>query len=152
LNDFLSASGHFADKGISSPGTSVTFGIPSASKSQRTGVQTMSEPRTVLKVERVHPVTAWMGAFSQSSIAGLSRTGAWAANTAQQFGSIVAVLMGPAVLSVYAFALWSLTSEMGWTDSFPFSAGPLSNWIIWLFLAVLLHISAHILRRQMSRG
>jgi len=112
----------------------------------------MSEPRTVLKVERVHPVTAWMGAFSQSSIAGLSRTGAWAANTAQQFGSIVAVLMGPAVLSVYAFALWSLTSEMGWTDSFPFSAGPLSNWIIWLFLAVLLHISAHILRRQMSRG
>jgi hypothetical protein len=111
----------------------------------------MSEPRTVVKVEHVHPVSAWMAAFSQSSAAGLSRTGAWAANTAQQFGSIVAVLMGPAVLSVYAFALWSLTSELGWTDSFPFSAGPLSNWIIWLSLAILLHLAAHILRRQMNR-
>ena len=111
----------------------------------------MSEPRTVEKVEHVHPVTTWMTAFSQTSIAGLARTGAWAANTAQQFGSIVAVLMGPAVLSVYAFTLWSLTSELGWTDSFPFSTGPLSNWIIWLSLAILLHVAAHILRRQMSR-
>lgn len=112
----------------------------------------MSEPQTVLKMERVHPVTAWMGAFSQTSVAGLSRAGVWAANTAQQFGSIVAVLMGPAVLSMYAFALWSLTSDMGWTDSFPFSAGPLSNWIIWLALAILLDLAARILRRQMNRG
>lgn len=111
----------------------------------------MSEPRTVVKVEHVHPVATWMAAFSQTSVAGLSRTGVWAANTAQQFGSIVAVLMGPAVLSVYAFALWSLTSELGWTDSFPFSTGPLSNWIIWLSLAILFHLAAQILRRQMNR-
>jgi hypothetical protein len=111
----------------------------------------MSEPRTVVKVEHVHPVANWMAAFSQAGATGLSRTGAWAANTAQQFGSIVAVLMGPAILSVYAFALWSLTSELNLTDSFPFSVGPLSNWIIWLSLAILFHLAAHILRRQMNR-
>jgi len=62
------------------------------------------------------------------------------------------VLMGPAVLSVYAFAVWSLTSEMGWTDSFPFTSGPLSSWIIWAGLAAAIHSAATILRRQRERS
>ena len=45
---------------------------------------------------------------------------------------------GPAVLSAYVFAGWSLTADMGFTHSFPWSAGPLSNWIIWLGAALLL--------------
>jgi hypothetical protein len=63
---------------------------------------------------------------------------------------VAAVLMGPAMLSVYAFAVWALTAEMGWTNSFPFAAGPLSNWIIWVLMAVLLHFAFITLRRQLK--
>jgi hypothetical protein len=63
---------------------------------------------------------------------------------------VAAVLMGPAMLSVYAFAVWALTAEMGWTNSFPFAAGPLSNWIIWALMAVLLHFAFVTLRRQLK--
>jgi hypothetical protein len=65
-------------------------------------------------------------------------------------GDVAAVLMGPAMLSVYAFAVWALTAEMGWTNSFPFAAGPLSNWIIWALMAVLLHFASITLRRQLK--
>ena len=47
-------------------------------------------------------------------------------------------LAGPTVFSAYVFALWSLAANIGLTRSFPWSAGPLSNWFIWLALALLL--------------
>jgi hypothetical protein len=112
----------------------------------------MSEQRIVVKVDRLHPVVAWTAAFTQAVGNNVEKAGAWAAATAQQCGSVVAVLMGPAVLSIYAFAVWSLTSEMGWTDSFPFTSGPLSNWIIWAGLAAAIHSAAVILRRQRERS
>ena len=46
------------------------------------------------------------------------------------------LVAGPTVLSVYVFALWCLITQIGLTNSFPWSAGPLSNWMIWLFLAL----------------
>lgn len=112
----------------------------------------MSEQRIVVKVDRLYPVVAWMAAFTQATGSTLAKTGAWAGATAQQCGTVVSVLMGPAVLSVYAFAAWSLTSEMGLTDSFPFTSGPLSNWIIWAGLAAAIHSAATILRRQRERS
>ncbi len=112
----------------------------------------MSEQRIVVKVDRLHPVVAWRAAFTQAAGNTLAKAGAWAGSTAQQCGTVVAVLMGPAVLSVYAFAVWSLTSEMGWTDPFPFTPGPLSNWIIWAALAAAIHSAATILRRQRGRS
>jgi hypothetical protein len=72
----------------------------------------------------------------------------WAADMAQQFGGIVAALMGPAVLSVYAFVAWSLAANLGWTDTFVFRTGPLSNWMIWMGAAVLVSIAASILRKH----
>jgi hypothetical protein len=112
----------------------------------------MSEQRIVVKVDRLHPAVAWTVAFTQAAGNTLAKAGAWAGATAQQCGAVVAVLMGPAVLSVYAFAMWSLTSEMGWTDSFPFTSGPLSSWIIWAGLAAAIHSAAVILRRQWERS
>ena len=38
--------------------------------------------------------------------------------------------------SLYATALWALTSYLGLTKCFPWSDGPLSNWMIWLGLAL----------------
>src|SRR5690242_13007836 len=84
----------------------------------------------------------------QSAAAVLVRTGAWASDTAQQFGALVSALMGPAVFSGYALAIWSLAANLGWTDSFIFSTGPLSNWLVWLGIAILLNVAATILRRH----
>ncbi|HEY7211617.1 MAG TPA: hypothetical protein VH477_15185 [Bryobacteraceae bacterium] len=82
----------------------------------------------------------------------LARTGVWASDTAQEFGALVSVLMGPAVLSAYALAVWSLASNLGWTSSFLFATGPLSNWIVWLSIAILVHLAASILRRHSAQA
>jgi hypothetical protein len=56
--------------------------------------------------------------------------------------------MGPAVFSAYAFAVWSLAANLGWTDSFIFTTGALSNWLVWLSLAIAVNVAAGILRRH----
>jgi hypothetical protein len=60
---------------------------------------------------------------------------------------IALVAAGPTVLSAYVFAVWGLTANIGLTNSFPWSAGPLSNWMIWLGLALLLNLVALNLHR-----
>ena len=78
----------------------------------------------------------------------LNRTGAWATDTAQNFGALVGALMGPAVFSAYAMAAWSLSSNFGWTNNFLFATGPLANWLVWLSIAILVNLAASILRRH----
>jgi hypothetical protein len=56
--------------------------------------------------------------------------------------------MGPAVFSAYAFAVWALAGNLGWTDSFVFSTGALSNWLIWLIVAALVNTAASILKKH----
>lgn len=62
---------------------------------------------------------------------------------------IALVITGPTVLSAYIFAAWGLTADLGLTHSFPWSAGPLSNWMIWLGLALLSNLIA--LKIQLKR-
>jgi hypothetical protein len=92
-------------------------------------------------------VALWTSA-TQATMHGLTQAGVWAADTAQQFGVLVAVLMGPAVFSAYAFAAWALAFNLGWTDSFIFTSGALSNWIIWMGMAVLVNTAAAILKKH----
>ena len=40
-------------------------------------------------------------------------------------------------VSLYAIALWGLTNYLRLTKCFPWSGGPLSNWMIWLALALM---------------
>jgi hypothetical protein len=84
---------------------------------------------------------------NRSHTGGVS-VGAWAADTAQQFGSLMSALMGPAIVSAYAFAAWSLAANLGWTDSFIFESGPLSNSFVWFGVAVLVNVASEILRRH----
>jgi hypothetical protein len=56
--------------------------------------------------------------------------------------------MGPAVFSAYAFAFWSLAANLGWTNSFIFTAGPLSNWLVWVGIAILTNVAASVLLRH----
>ncbi|MGH9693027.1 MAG: hypothetical protein ACRD5Z_02710, partial [Bryobacteraceae bacterium] len=79
-----------------------------------------------------------------------ARGAEWAGETAQQFGAVVSALMAPAVLCADAIAVWSLTADLGWTDNFLFTSGALSNWLIWLALAILVHLAASILRRRIE--
>ncbi len=74
--------------------------------------------------------------------------GVWATDTAQEFAALVAALMGPAVFLGYAFASWSLAANLGWTDTFLFASGPLSNWLVWLSIAILVNVAASILYRH----
>jgi hypothetical protein len=104
------------------------------------------EPRSNVVALRAENARSWSNLVLQSSSLALARVGAWAADTAQQFGAMVAALMGPAVLSVYAFVAWSLAANLGWTDTF--KTGPLSKWMIWMGAAALLTVAAGILRKH----
>ncbi len=106
------------------------------------------EQRSTAVAMRAENIRSWSTAVLQGSILVLERIGVWAADTAQQFGAMVAALMAPAVLSVYAVVAWSLAANLGWTDSFVFKTGPLSNWMIWMSIAVLVSLAADILRKR----
>ncbi|HMF78216.1 MAG TPA: hypothetical protein VK604_21340 [Bryobacteraceae bacterium] len=107
----------------------------------------MGEPRSTAVVVNIQSARTWISGVHPVA----RRIGVWAADTAQQFGAVVSALMGPAVLSVYSFAAWSLADDLGWTDSFIFQTGAFSNWLVWLVLALLVNSAAVILRRQYPR-
>jgi len=106
------------------------------------------EPRSTAVAVRAESVRSWPAVVLQGSVFILERVGAWAADTAQQFGAMVAALMGPAVMSVYAVVAWCLAQNLGWTDTFVFKTGPLSNLMIWMGIAVLVSLAANILRKR----
>ncbi len=108
----------------------------------------MPESRTTAIAVWTEPARAWTLSAFQVAGATLSHGITWAGDTAQRFGALVSALMGPAVVSVYALAVWSLASNLGWTDTFVFSTGPLSNWLVWLAIAILVHLAAGILTRR----
>jgi hypothetical protein len=105
-------------------------------------------PETRTTAIAVRPQLSRVIGILQSSTTFFERIGYWAGDTAQEFGSLVSALMGPAVFSAYALAVWSLAANLNWTDTFPFTSGPLSNWLIWLGIAILLNLAASILRKH----
>jgi hypothetical protein len=106
----------------------------------------MPDTRTTAIAITAEPSRA--AGFLQASSSFFTRVGAWANDTAQDFGALVAALMGPAVFSGYALAVWSLASNLGWTSTFLFTSGPLSNWLVWISIAVLINLAASVLRRH----
>ena len=110
----------------------------------------MPETRTTAIAIRTE--VARVASLLQSTSIVFERAGSWASDTAQEFGALVAALMGPAVFSGYAVAAWSLAANLGWTNTFFFSSGPLSNWLVWLSIAVLMNLAATVLRRRTEQG
>jgi hypothetical protein len=108
----------------------------------------MSETRITAVAVRTESARPWVDNTLPAITDFLSRAGRWAGDFAQRFAALLSDLMGPAVFLVYALAVWSLTSSLGWTESFLFLAGPLSNWLVWLVLAILLNFAASILKRH----
>lgn len=110
--------------------------------------QQMSETRTTAIAVRTEAVRNSALGVTQTIGDAVGRLGFWAADTAQHFGVLLSALMGPAVFSAYAFAVWSLADNLGWTDTFVFPTGPLSNWLVWLAIAILVNLAATVLRRH----
>jgi hypothetical protein len=108
----------------------------------------MTEARTTAVAIRTEPTRTWTIGLFQAVGAGLGRTGIWAVDTAQTFGTLLSVLMGPAVFSAYAFAFWSLAANLGFTDTFPYTSGPLSNWLMWLGISIVVHLASGVLKRR----
>jgi hypothetical protein len=109
---------------------------------------TIQEPRTAAVAIQTDAGRTWLLNLLQISRRAVARTGAWAGQTAQTFGSLVSTLMGPAVFSGYVLTFWSLAQNLAWTNTFIFSKGPLSNWLVWLGIAFSVHAAAHILKRH----
>lgn len=108
----------------------------------------MLEPRVTAVTIEQNPPRVSTVAVVEATTSAIGRVGAWAGDTAQQFGMLLAVLMGPAVFSAYAFAAWALAANLGFTDTFIFTKGALSNWIIWLGVAVLVNTAAAVLKKH----
>jgi hypothetical protein len=79
------------------------------------------------------------------------KVGKWANDTALEFGALVSALLAPAIVSAYLITVWSITADMGITGEFMVSSGPFANWIVWMGIAVALHLAATVLRRRVSR-
>jgi hypothetical protein len=105
-------------------------------------------PETRTTAIAVRPQLSRVAGAVQPSTSLFERIGNWAGDTAQEFGGLVSALMGPAVFLAYAFAAWSLAASLNWTGTFPFGTGPLSNWLIWFGIAILLNVAASILHRH----
>ena len=79
----------------------------------------MERRSTVVAIAAENPRSGFAGVLAgalQSFAVVTERAAEWAGETAQQFGALVSALMGPAVVSVYAIALWSLSASFGWTE------------------------------------
>jgi hypothetical protein len=112
----------------------------------------MPEPLIVDVAERTSTLANWTSVLLQTSGGLLARAGVWATDISQRFGGVVSALMGPTVVLAYIMALWSLTANIGWTGTFMVSSGPLSNWMVWLGIAVVLHGAAAVLKRNGRRS
>jgi hypothetical protein len=108
----------------------------------------MSEIRTTGIAVRIEPFRTWLGGGAQSALDAVAQAGKWLGDTAQNFASLLSDLMGPAVFVAYALTAWNFASNLGWTGPFLVSAGPLSNWLVWLGFAVSLNVASGILKRR----
>ena len=64
------------------------------------------------------------------------------------YGHLIELALGgPTLLISYLVMVWSLAADLGLTTSFPWSKGPLSNWMVWLIFAVLQTVVSRMLKR-----
>jgi hypothetical protein len=107
----------------------------------------MPEPIINALAIRTEPARLWTAGLLQGTVNFFIQCATWAREFSLRFATLLAVVMGPAVLAAYILASWSLAANLGWTGSFPYAAGPLSNWLIWAGIAIAVHVAATVLRR-----
>ncbi len=66
------------------------------------------------------------------------------------FASGLSGLLTLAWVSCLMLALWRLTSDLGWTESFVISEGILSHWQVWLALTIAFGLAGLRLNRYLQ--
>jgi len=69
-------------------------------------------------------------------------------NSAQAADVLVA-LVTPSAVVAFVMGLWRLTADLGWTESFPITAGFFSHWLVWIALAIGLKFGASALAAKL---
>ena len=64
----------------------------------------------------------------------------------RQFASLLVVFLTPASMLALVFALWRVSADLGWTESFVISSGLFSHWQVWMALAIALKLTASTLQ------
>jgi hypothetical protein len=59
----------------------------------------------------------------------------------------LAALLTPAAVLATVLGLWRIAADLNWTGSFAISTGLFSHWQVWLGMAILLQLCAHLLNR-----
>jgi hypothetical protein len=62
-----------------------------------------------------------------------------------------AALMTPAALMAGVLGVWRIGADLKWTSGFAIASGLFSHWQVWLGVAFVLQLCAHILNRY-GRG
>jgi len=69
--------------------------------------------------------------------------------TSSQAADVLVALVTPIAVVVLVFGLWRLSADMGWTETFPISAGFFSHWQVWIALAIGLKLGGSALAAKM---
>jgi hypothetical protein len=62
--------------------------------------------------------------------------------SSEQAADVLVALVTPAAAVTLVMGLWRLTSDVGWTESFPITTGFFSHWLVWIALAIGLKFGA----------
>ena len=69
-----------------------------------------------------------------------------------QAARLARALFGPTTFSFYVIAAWGLTADFDLTRSFPWPQGPLSNWMVWLALALAFRVVPSVIHRASKQA
>jgi hypothetical protein len=59
-----------------------------------------------------------------------------------QAADVLVALVTPSAVIAFVMGLWRLTADLGWTETFPITAGFFSHWLVWVALAIGLKFGA----------
>jgi hypothetical protein len=69
--------------------------------------------------------------------------------TSAQAADVLVALVTPSAVVALVMGLWRLTADLGWTETFPISAGFFSHWMVWVALAIGLKFGASALAAKL---
>jgi hypothetical protein len=69
--------------------------------------------------------------------------------TSAQAADVLVALVTPSAVIALVMGLWRLTADLGWTETFPISAGFFSHWHVWIALAIGLKFGASALAAKL---
>jgi hypothetical protein len=73
-------------------------------------------------------------------------------NATRRVALALSALLTPAAVMAFALAFWRFGADMNWTGRFAISDGLFSHWQVWLCVAGVIEVCAHVLNRYGKRG